>query len=213
MLLSRSHSSFPYHADPDVMQSYASQYPAMLSCNKHFQFSFNKLSGKEKIMFPLLGDFMPLMTLFNGQVSGYSLFKSGQRKFGEGTYLDKNVTVLESSYCLYCRRLHPDGLGREPEVRVRQGEEQQREGCYLSNYRSLDIRYLKITSFAFCTLLCRLSWWRTTIPGAMSLTSITSTWCSQAPPTLTTRSMQSYCKVATFIQSLIQMISENPLTS
>ena len=68
------------------MQSYASQYPAMLSCNKHFQFSFHKLSVKEKIMFPLLGDFMPLMTLFNGQVSGYSLFKSGQRKFGEGTY-------------------------------------------------------------------------------------------------------------------------------
>ena len=51
-------------------------------------------------MFPLLGDFMPLMTLFNGQVCGYSLFKSGQRKFGEGTYLDKNMTALESSYCL-----------------------------------------------------------------------------------------------------------------
>ena len=67
MLLSRSHSSFPYHADPDVMQSYASQYPAMLSCNKHFQFSFHKLSVKEKIMFPLLGDFMPLMTLLMGK--------------------------------------------------------------------------------------------------------------------------------------------------
>ena len=30
VLLSRSHSSFPYHADPDVMQSYASQYPVKL---------------------------------------------------------------------------------------------------------------------------------------------------------------------------------------
>ena len=59
VLLSRSHSSFPYHADPDVMQSYASQYPVKLEQTAwHFQFSFHKLSDNEKIRFPLLGDFV-----------------------------------------------------------------------------------------------------------------------------------------------------------
>ena len=31
----RSHSSFPYHADPDVLQSYASQYQCMLRHHHH----------------------------------------------------------------------------------------------------------------------------------------------------------------------------------
>ena len=149
-------------------------------------------------------------------MSVYSLFKSGQRKFGEGTYLDKNVTVLDSSYCLVSIAGAFTQMVWAGSQKFGCGKARSSNGKvvrYLSNYVSLDIRYLNITSFSLCTLLCRLSWWRTTIPGAMSLTSITSTWCSQAPPTLTTRSMQSYCKVFTFIQSLIQMISENPLTS
>ena len=109
------------------MQSYASQYPAQLQQTFSVQFPSTFCQRKDYVS--LVGGLYATYD-FNGQVSGYSLFKSGQRKFGEGTYLDKNVNVLDSSYCLHCRRLHPDGLGREPEVRVRQGEEQQREGCY-----------------------------------------------------------------------------------